>query len=133
MRYLALDIGRKHTGVSFADSKLKVPVPLETFHHDTVEELVNEILLLVSRRNVEKVIVGLPLLSHGVQGKQAQFTREVLDHLREACPQCAFETLDERFTNAISGKGRGQDLHAQAAVQLLSTFLERRQGFSPMP
>lgn len=125
MQYLALDIGRKHTGVAYADSVLNVPVPLETLHHDTVEELVNEVSLLVSERNSEKVIVGLPLLSHGVEGKQVQFTRDVLDCLRTACPACSFEVLDERWTDKNTLLEKEGDPHAHAAVKLLSVFLSR--------
>lgn len=125
MRFLALDLGRKHTGIAFADANLGVPVPLETLHHDTVEELVNEAMLLVSQRNIDVLVLGLPLLSGKREGEQASFVRKVAERLEEVCPQCRIEFLDERWTDKISKEEKAVDEHAAAAVRLLQVSLER--------
>ncbi len=133
MRCLALDLGRKHTGVAFFDERTGVPVPLETFHHADEVELVERMVILASERAVDAFVIGLPFLPGGAEGEQARFVREIAKKLCEACPWCELHFIDERWTSRGSGirnreLGIRNDKHAQDALIVLQTFLARLKG-----
>lgn len=116
MNYLSLDLGRKHTGVAFYDARTKVPMPLDTLHHSSKDELLEKVTILASERVVDAFVIGLPLLPSGEEGEQARFARECAKKLCEACPWCELHFTDERLTG-------GDD--AKAALEILRVFLER--------
>ena len=125
MKYLALDIGRKHTGVAYVDATLGVPVPLPTIHHKDEEELLAAVAIRVSERSIDTLVLGLPLLPSGIEAAQAKYVRHVGKALQARCPKCAVRYLDERRTNRIAGGDQMIDDHAQAALTLLTVALER--------
>ena len=126
MRFLTLDIGDRHTGVAFADA-LGVPMPLETIHHSSEEELVNEAAIIASERTADGFVIGLPYRSDGSEGGQAKKIRDIARKLCEHCPWCELHFVDERWTTKEANKVAGGDSHAQAAVTLLQVFLERQR------
>lgn len=126
MRVIALDVGKRHTGVAYADALLDVPVPLETIHHENEEELLAAIATLVSERHIGMLILGLPLLPSGVEAEQALYVRQVGKALQESCKACVIRYLDERRTTKRAPQDdKAVDDHAQAALTLLQVFLER--------
>jgi putative Holliday junction resolvase len=126
MRFLALDIGDRHTGAAFADA-LGVPMPLETIHHSSEEELVNEAAIIASERTVDGFVIGLPYRSDGTEGDQAKKIRDIARKLCEHCPWCELHFIDERWTTKLPPEIHSEDPHAQAAVTLLQVFLERQR------
>ena len=125
MKYLALDIGKKHTGAAYADSEVNIALPLDTIHHESDEELVEVVGQIVSARQVGTLVIGLPVLLSGKETAQTAYVRGVAERLQQACPSCTIEFLDERETSKVDLQTKSQDTHAQAAVTLLSVFLER--------
>ena len=126
MRVIALDVGKRHTGVAYVDISLGVPVPLETIHHESEAEFLAVIKDLVSGRQVDTLILGLPLLPSGTEAEQAQYVRRVGGALQKACPACVMHYLDERRTTKRAPQDdKAVDDHAQAALTLLQIFLER--------
>lgn len=123
--YLALDIGRKHTGAAFFDERTKVPMPLETLHHLSEEELIEKVVILASERLADAFVIGLPFLPGGTEGEQARFVRDIAKKLCEACPWCELHFVDERWTNKAHYEERADDPHAQAALTILRVFLDR--------
>lgn len=121
MRYLGLDIGRKRTGVSFADDAIGVPLAVDTLVSENEEDLVAQILQACDERDIDVVVVGLPLLPSGKEGTQSSYVRFIGDRLESATMHV--EYLDERYT---TNDEAGIDGDAKAAIQLLTTFLERR-------
>jgi putative holliday junction resolvase len=124
VNYLSLDLGRRHTGVAFCDAKVCIPLPLKTIHHEEDEELIGEFKALVMNRNVKTVVIGLPLMPDGTEGEETSRVHSVAAKLHDVCPECSIEFLDERETS----KGSSKDPHANAALVLLSTFLERTKS-----
>ncbi len=118
MRYLSLDLGRKHTGVAFFDDRTGVPVPLETIHHEDDEELVECVSILASERSIDAFVIGLPFLPGGQEGEQVRFVRDIAKKLCEACPWAELHFIDERYSG-------GDD--AKAALEVLKVFLDREK------
>ena len=125
MQCLALDLGRKHTGVAFADAEVDIALPLDTIHHETEEELLEALEKIVDERQITTIVLGLPYLSSGEEGEQVEYVRDVALKIKEACPSCTIQFLDERQTNKTDAKTKSEDDNAQAAVTLLQVFLER--------
>lgn len=121
MRYLGLDIGRRRTGISFADDAIGVPLAVDTIISESEEDLVSKILQECDERDIDVVVVGLPLLPSGKEGTQSSFVRLIGDRLETATIHV--EYLDERYT---TNDEVGVDGDAKAAIQLLTTYLERR-------
>jgi len=113
-RLLALDIGTKRTGVAYLDEDTGVPLPLATIHHASVEALLLQIATLVHERNIDRLIVGFPLLPSGQEGAQSDFVRSVAEQLEERGWPVTLK--DERYTTP---RGKSADPDAIAALNLL--------------
>lgn len=118
MRILALDIGTKRTGTALYDDQTEVTVPLDILHHSSQEEFLEQVYDLIRGREIETIIVGLPLLPSGEEGAQVAVVREYASWLQEAGFSIFF--VDERY----SGKGDPlANSDAMAACNILNTYL----------
>ncbi len=128
MRYLSLDIGDRHTGITYLDTLVGIPLPLDTLHHTSGQQLVDAVLVIVRERKVETVLVGLPRLPSGEEGLQATQSRKIGDLLLSR--GIAVEYVDERFTTPRSSQHKNAlptqniDGDATAACALLSQKID---------
>jgi putative Holliday junction resolvase len=125
MRVLALDVGTKMTGVAIGDTDTGIPLPRPTIEHHSPEELADTVQKLVEEEGIEKIVIGLPMLSSGDEGKQAQWSRRCGDLIVERCQMDSVEYFDERHTNKSAIGPDSQDPHSQAACAILGVVLER--------
>ena len=121
MRFLSFDIGTKRTGVAYYDDAMAIVLPLETIEHAENTELAKKILTLVRNRSVQRIILGLPLLLSGAEGKQAAIVKQVGELLQKE--RISVEYLDERYTS----DARMSDPDARSACEILETFLARQK------
>lgn len=121
MRILALDIGKRRTGVAFSDDTIGIPLPLDTLLSKDEADLVSQILVLCDEREIDLLVIGLPLLLSGQEGSQSTFVRFIGNRLEEA--EIPVQYLDERYTTQKSGENDGD---ARAACTLLQLFLDRK-------
>ncbi|HEY5052952.1 MAG TPA: Holliday junction resolvase RuvX [Solirubrobacterales bacterium] len=122
MRVLALDHGTARIGCAISDPSgtLATPVPvIEPPEPRSVAELVAE-------REVERVVVGLPLHLSGKEGSQAALIRSFCAEL-EAILDVPVETYDERLTTRMADASRRAGASAApdslAAAHLLEAYL----------
>lgn len=125
MRILALDIGSRRTGVAFSEFPPGVPLVLPTLHHESARGFLDQVAQIVDRRRIDHIVVGLPLLSSGKEGLQAQRVRALLPSLALLGPQVS--TLDERYSTVHHSS---QDPDAVAACGILTVFLDRADAQS---
>ncbi len=124
MRLLALDVGTRRTGIAYLDTVVGIPLPLDTIHHTTADELMTQVLRLSAERKIEKFIVGLPRLPSGDEGSQAAVSRQIGAALEKAGASVSF--VDERYTSRKGGTHKNMipvskfDGDAAAACALLS-------------
>ena len=124
MRFLALDIGTRRTGVAYLDTDVGIPLPLETVRHTTQEQLVDEVMRIILERKIDRVIVGLPLLLSGAEGGQSGIARATGALIEKAGVVVRY--ADERFStpgnsthkNVVSAQNYDGD--AAAACSILS-------------
>jgi putative holliday junction resolvase len=121
MRYLGLDLGKKRTGVAFADSTDDIIFSLDTIVRKTEEELVEHVKTLISERSIEELVIGLPLLPSGERGSQADWAQSLIDKLQAIGTPISL--IDERYT---TGKLTEIDQDAAAACKILTMKLEQK-------
>ena len=98
-RVLAIDHGRKRTGLAVTDPLRIIASALDTVPTAEVLAYLNAYL---AREEVDGFVVGLPM---GLDGRPTDATAGVeafLKQLRKAFPGKWVETVDERFTSSLA-------------------------------
>ncbi len=133
MRVVGLDVGERRIGVAVSDTLGITAQPLETLMRD--EGTAERIAGLIRDTGAGLVVVGLPLLLDGSEGKQASLVRRFADEL-ERVLDVPVEFADERLTTRqAAGALRGEKLKPEekkkahdriAAALILRGYLESR-------
>ncbi len=136
MRVLALDYGSARCGCALSDATGTLVTPIDTITRPATRRGLAAIHALVVEREVERVIVGLPLSLRGhdtAQTREARaFARQLSLRLGESVP---VEMHDERFTTRLAQRmdGAGGAVGAskssedsRAAAHLLESWLAAR-------
>ncbi|MDD4319770.1 MAG: Holliday junction resolvase RuvX [Candidatus Peribacteraceae bacterium] len=126
MRILALDIGKRRTGVAYLDEDVGIVLPLDTVEHASEKEFREQVLKILRERKIDRLVVGLPLLPTGAEGSQSSFVRMWAALLDGAGVPVLFR--DERYTTprpmAKNGRNEpgGEDGDAAAACEILRSL-----------
>jgi len=120
---LALDIGTKRTGLAYAETGQGFVIALDTVRHDSTDELIALLRPIAQGKKVGELVVGLPRLLSGAEGKQAALVRKAADAIAAAL-KLPVTFVDERFT---SGAGERVDPDARAACAILTIVLNQRE------
>jgi len=122
VRVLALDHGTARIGCAISDPSGTLATPLPTIEPPEASAVVD----LVAEREVERVVVGLPLHLSGEEGSQAALARSFCGEL-EALLEIPVETYDERLTtrmaDASKRAGAAAPADSLAAAHLLQAYL----------
>ena len=124
---LALDYGTARIGCAISDPSGTLATPLPVIEPPAPSAVAE----LVAQREVERVLVGLPLHLSGAEGSQAALTRTFCAEL-EAILDVPVETYDERLTTRMADRsareGARADRDSLAAAHLLESYLSREGG-----
>jgi putative Holliday junction resolvase len=135
MRVLALDYGSARCGCALSDPTGTIVTPVEVVARPGTKRGFARLRELVREREVEHVVVGLPLSLDGSDTEQTRetraFARELSLRLGEEIP---VEMHDERFTTRmaqrIDGAGGAGGFKtsedSRAAAHLLESWLAAR-------
>jgi putative Holliday junction resolvase len=122
-RILALDFGDARCGCALSDPTGTLATPLEAVEQPGTRRGLGTIADLVHDREVERVVIGLPLTLAGEEGAQARATREFAARLAELV-DVPVELHDERLTTRQAERmGGGADADSRAAAHLLVSYL----------
>ena len=122
-RVLALDFGDARCGAALSDPTGTVATPLEAIERPGTRRGMERVARLVRAREVERVVVGLPLSLSGEEGPQAALTRSWAERLAERI-EVPVELHDERLTTRQAQRtGGSADLDSRAAAHLLESYL----------
>ncbi|HEY8304609.1 MAG TPA: Holliday junction resolvase RuvX [Solirubrobacteraceae bacterium] len=128
MRVLALDYGSAHCGCALSDPTGTIVTPVDAVAHAAGRRGLAALARLVVEREVERVVVGLPLSLRGEDTDQTRETREFAAALSARLgDRTPVELYDERFTTSIAARmtHAGSDEHSRAAAILLEEWLAR--------
>lgn len=131
MRFLAVDLGAKRTGLACGDDETRIATPLEVLEIPPGPRLLEAIAEVVRQERPDAIVVGLPLNMDGSEGSAAAAARSFGETLAAACGT-AVRFHDERLTSRaaeqdlagiFTRKGRRRRLDAVAASRILQGYL----------
>jgi putative transcription antitermination factor YqgF len=126
VRVLALDYGSARCGCAVSDPTGTLATPIEPVLRPGTRRGLDALAEVVRAREVERVIVGLPLSLSGADTAQTRETREFAVRLARRLGEGVPVALhDERFTTSMArrlGGARGSE-DSRAAAHLLQSWL----------
>ena len=135
MRFLAIDLGDKRTGIAVGDDELQMPQPVCVLEVPIGKQLVIAIVNQIQEHGVDELVMGLPLNMDGSLGQRAEITQAFSEELSKTTNK-TIHFQDERLTSAaaesqLSGSGKTHKQKkkirdALAATEILSDFLNQR-------
>jgi putative Holliday junction resolvase len=127
MRVLALDYGSARCGCAVSDPTGTLATPIEAVAAPGSAAGLERIAKLVREREVERVVVGLPLSLAGRDTAQTTETREFTARLAERLGSgIPVELHDERLTTRLARRLPGAASEdSRAAAHLLESWLAR--------
>lgn len=98
-RILAIDYGKKRTGLAVSDPLQIVAGPLETVPTST---LIPYLTAYFSKEQVETVVIGHPKQLNNEDSESMQYIRPFMAQFKKAFPAMPLVEYDERFTSVIA-------------------------------
>lgn len=99
MRKMALDYGEVRIGIAFSDLLNIIANGYETYTRRGEQQDIEYLTKLAKEREVDTIILGLPVNMDGTEGERALATREFGTKLQEASG-LSIKYFDERLTSA---------------------------------
>ena len=133
MRILAIDYGKKRTGLAICDQAEKIASPLAVLQARA--GLIRKILGYIENEDVGAVVVGLPLNMNGSEGTQVKQVRQFANELKKHIdlPLCfqderlsSFEAGEKLSKTSLTRKKKRKRLDAIAAAGILQSFLDSK-------
>lgn len=98
-RLLAIDYGKKRTGIAVSDEMQIIAGGLTTV---ATVELFDFILDYVKREPVERIVVGLPKQMNNEPSENMRRVEPFVNRLRKLLPDIPVDYHDERFTSVLA-------------------------------
>jgi len=128
-RILAIDYGRKRTGIAVTDPLQLIANGLTTV---ATCQLIDFLKEYVNKEDVEKVVIGLPKQNNGMPSDNMNNITPFVNRLRKVMPQLAIDFYDERFTSVLahqtmieSGIGKKARQNKALVDQISATIILR--------
>ena len=138
MRYLGLDLGTKTLGVAVSDLTGTIATSLTILRHDNNHEyLIEELKKIISEKNVESIVLGLPKNMNNTIGERGEMVLSFKEKLEKSL-DLPIILEDERLTTRVaenilitadvSRKKRKKVIDKMAANIILQSYLDRRRN-----
>ena len=134
-RFLAIDFGEKRVGLALSDPIKIIAKPFKSITYTDHDDLLNQILLIIEEKNVEKIILGFP---KGLKGENTAQTNKVMSFFNLIKNKSIIPIVlqDERFSsvsakkslilqNIKTGHNKGL-IDETAAAIFLQLYLDRK-------
>lgn len=135
-RILAIDYGRKRTGLAVIDTMQIIANGLTTV---PTHELLDFIAGYVQKEPVERIIIGLPKQMNNEVSENMKYIEPFVRLLKKKIPEMPVEFVDERFTSVLAHRTmleaglKKKDRQNKALVDeisatiILQTYLESKR------
>jgi putative holliday junction resolvase len=140
-KFLALDYGSKNVGLACCDELCIAVQPLESLPNKKCQELIDRIQKIVLGRQIDELVVGMPLKMDGSAGEAA---RRVAAFIAKLAAQIHLpvRSFDERLStvealetwNLMSRKRRKKyrTVDSLAAACILERYIEEGKTCEPV-
>lgn len=99
MRIIAIDYGRKRSGVAVTDVLQLIANGLATV---PTHQLLQFIMDYAQKEPVERILVGLPMQMNNEPSENMKYIEPFVRSLRKQLPDIPVEYVDERFTSVLA-------------------------------
>ena len=137
-RILAIDYGRKRTGLAVTDPEQIIANRLTTVPTHTIWDFLKDYF---QKENVETVVVGYPKKMNNEASEAVRYINPFLKKFQKVYPDLKLEIIDERFTSKmafqtmIDGGVKKQKRRDKAMVDaisatiILQSYLEHKRNY----
>lgn len=98
-RFLAIDYGKKRTGIAVSDILKMIANPLTTVDTSKLFDFLQD---YIAKEDVERIIIGKPLQKNGEYSENMKRVEPFYNRLKKIYPSIIIEYFDERFTSVIA-------------------------------
>ncbi len=125
-RILAIDYGKKRTGLAVTDALCITANPLLTIE---TKSLLSWLQTYIRREQVGEVVIGHPRQMNGEDSESMQYIRPFMAEFRRMFPDIPLVEYDERFTSVlahramIAGGMKKKDRQDKAVVDKLAACI----------
>ncbi|MBX7065881.1 MAG: Holliday junction resolvase RuvX [Parachlamydiales bacterium] len=130
-RVAAIDYGLKRIGLAVSDKERKIALPVNVVEGG--KKALHNIREALPLKEIDLILIGLPLEMNGKKGPMAQVVEEFAKMLGEAL-QIPIQLVDERLSSkgadaklkeiSLNRKSRSEKIDMVAATLLLQTYLD---------
>jgi len=133
MRILGVDYGDKNIGLALSDKMLITAQAFQSYKSKNKNEDIQFFKNLISKYNIKKIVIGLPLRMDGSEGSRVKKTKNFAAWLRKSL-NIPVVYWDERLTTkqasqimrdkGLSNKKKKELVDQISAVIILSSYLD---------
>jgi len=138
MRTLAIDLGSRRVGLALSDAGGKFATPYDVLEVSSPEDAMRQVIEVVAKEGVERLVVGIPLNMDGTIGAAARSAAEWARMLSTKAAK-PLVLVDERLSSfdaeqqlinrkrggeKITRAAKKQRLDALAAASFLQEYLD---------
>ena len=136
-RIIAIDYGRKRTGLAVTDPLQMIANGLTTVATHELEHFLSEYM---GKEQVERIVIGLPKQMNGEMSESWKYIEPFINRFKKIKPDVPIEMVDERFTSVLAhqailqsgiGKQRRREdkgmVDEISATIILQSYLESRR------
>lgn len=98
-RILAIDYGRRRTGLAVTDALRITANPLVTIE---TNQLMDWLRAYIYKEKVEVVVIGHPTQMNGQESESMNYIRPFMGNFRKQFPDVELVMYDERFTSVLA-------------------------------
>jgi putative Holliday junction resolvase len=98
-RILAIDYGKKRTGIAVTDPLRIIATPLETV---PTASLLQFLAGYLQKEPVDEFVVGMPMTLLNQDSETAPLVRAFVSELKKKFPEKTIHLADERFTSSMA-------------------------------
>jgi len=136
-RVMGIDYGDARIGLALSDLMQVIASPYEVLQNKDMDNSIEQICKIISEKEVETIVIGLPLNMDGTEGDRALITREFAEKLsNKSGKKIIFEDerlssieAEEMLTEArVNRMDRKKIIDKLSACIILEGYLNRKEN-----
>ena len=131
-RILAIDYGEKKVGLALSDPMKIIAKPYKTIANESDDKLINDINNIIINKNIDEIVIGLPLTMKNAFSKQTDNVNRFINLLKNKI-NIKVVVVDERLSSieakrslvnqGIETGHNKKDVDMTAAALFLQSYL----------
>ena len=133
-RILGIDYGNRRVGIAISDELQLTAQPHKLLIRENDENLISDIKEIIHSHNIEKIVIGLPVLLDGSHSSQTKKTRKFISRIRQSS-DLPIEKWEERISTIEAGKiltgtsinKKKENIDIISAQLILQSYLDKNR------